>query len=841
MLGIGELIKHKKIEKKLTSHAKNSLVKALAIAKKEGSLEIENIHFLYSIYLEKGSAGQSILKDFSIKKADFGKILTLGGNKNHAKETGNPAPSAQFKHVFTRAFALAKELNYSYVGTEHFLCSILTSPDKKIKAFLNPVKNEKIEQLPKIISQSSQLVDFSGFLDESAPYPAIPPFWPKEIIKKPKNFPKETPYLNKFCLNLNEEIKKRKENVIGREKETERMMGILGRKNKNNPLLIGPPGVGKTALVWKMAELLNQNDVPKYLSGKTIMGLDVASLVAGTGFRGEFEMRLKEIIKELAENRHIILFIDELHSIIGAGNISGSLDLANIIKPALSRGDIQIIGATTQKEYKKHIEKDPALERRFQPIAVKEPTLAEAREILLGIKSSYELFHNVSIPDSSIDLCIQLSSRYIRDRFLPDKAIDVLDEAASNFRIQNKMTSLEQKVAQLEQEKKFIQGRKEECILQENYEKAINLRTQEKKLAEKIEFLKSQPVNSGKEIAVIGSRDIIKTVAKISGIPEDKLSRTSNKKIKDVAKILNSQIIGQREAIKNISNVLLKSQFGLSSPDRPLGSFLFLGPSGVGKTHAAKVLAREFFYDPKSLVRFDMSEFMERHSVSALIGSPAGYVGYGEGGRLTEKIRQNPYSVVLFDEIEKAHGDVFNVLLQILEDGILTDAEGIVVSFKNTIIVLTTNIGTEEFNAVSPGLLGFKTGHRDVEVPDKMNDVKRRVLEELEDRMRLELLNRLDHIVVFNPLSRSDIKKITDFELENLKERMEKQGLKLNIASEATRIIAKNSLSKDQGARLVRKNISEMIENKIAEMMVREKIKKNTITIGISNGKIKLK
>jgi ATP-dependent Clp protease ATP-binding subunit ClpC len=612
------------------------------------------------------------------------------------------------------------------------------------------------------------------------------------------------------------------------------MISILGRKKKNNPLLLGLPGVGKTALAWKLAHLINDGEVPDFLHEKIILNLDLAALVAGTGFRGEFEMRLKEILKELEENKKFILFIDEIHNIIGAGNTSGSLDLANILKPALSRSDIQVIGATTQKEFKKHIEKDAALERRFQPIHISEPNQEETKQILEGIKEEYEEFHNVFVSPEALALCVDLSNRYIRDRYQPDKAIDVLDEAAANVRSFSKPSPIEKKLFALSQENRKLVSQKEILIQKEKFGEALDIRKKEKELIEQINFLRSHsPI---KEKIVISENDIISTIARTSGIPMEKISRSRDKKISGIFRTLSSAIVGQDEAVQKISDAIIRSQLEISNPDRPLGSFLFLGPSGVGKTYTAKMIARDFFGDTKSLIRFDMSEFMERHSVSALIGSPSGYVGYGEGGRLTEKVRQNPYSLVLFDEIEKAHSDVFNLLLQILEEGVLTDAEGTQVSFKNTIIVLTSNIGTDEFNSVIPGPLGFKNGEEIRK--NKTKIIRDNVMTELEDRMRPELINRLDQTIVFNDLSGPDLEKIALKELAGLKERMSKLGYTLEIKPGVEKILAQKSTSKNQGARLVKKNISELVENKIAWMMMEDKIKNNKINIAAKNGKL---
>jgi ATP-dependent Clp protease ATP-binding subunit ClpC len=571
------------------------------------------------------------------------------------------------------------------------------------------------------------------------------------------------------------------------------------------------------------------------------MNLDVAGLIAGTNFRGEFETRLKEILKEASANRQIIIFIDEIHTIVGAGNVPGGLDLANILKPALARGEIQIIGATTLGEYKKYIEKDAALERRFQSVYVKEPSQEESYKILFGIKKNYEQFHNVFLSDEALKLAVDLSVQYIQNRFLPDKAIDIIDETAAFVRSHDRVSDFTREIKELERKQTALFSEKENLVSRENYEQAIKLRGQEKILEEKINFLQKQQARAEKKHAInITSSDIIDTVSKISGIPVEKLSQAKNQKIKNIQKNLASLIIGQNEAIKKLTHTLLRSQSGISNPDRPLGSFLFLGPTGVGKTLTAKILAQEFFGDSQSLVRIDMSELMERHSVASLIGSPAGYIGYGEGGNLTEKIRRNPYSVVLFDEIEKAHPDVFNILLQILEDGLLTDAEGLSVSFKNTIVIMTSNIGTEDFARAS-GQIGFHYAKKNEQVSPEIEQIKETVLKELREKMKPELLNRLDYILVFKALDKMAIKKIVELELAKLAKRIFRQGLRLKYDSALVKFISEKSLSKNQGARLIRKNIQELLETPIAEMLVYEKVKNNQLSASIIKKKIVLK
>ncbi|HDH07712.1 MAG TPA: ATP-dependent Clp protease ATP-binding subunit, partial [Candidatus Moranbacteria bacterium] len=570
---------------------------------------------------------------------------------------------------------------------------------------------------------------------------------------------------------------------------------------------------------------------------KKILLLDIALAVAGTSYRGEFEARLKEIIKEATENKDVILFIDEIHNIVGAGNANGGLDAANILKPALSRGDVQCIGATTLGEYKKHIEKDPALERRLQPVKIAEPSVDDTREIIEGIKSSYEKFHNIAISREATDYALDLSVRYVQDRFLPDKTLDVIDETASYVRNKNKISDFSKEIKKMETEKEKIHQRKNDLINDEKYEEAVKLREEEKRFKNKLGILrKKQAEIESQNPVIITSFDIATIVSQMTGLPLEKLSRKHSEKIDGLEKRLNSQIVGQGEAIGKLVNAIYRSQSGISNPDRPLGSFLFLGPTGVGKTLTAKILAQDFFENPDSLIRIDMSEFMERHSVAQMIGAPAGYVGYGEGGKLTEKVRRNPYSLVLFDEIEKAHPDVFNILLQILEDGCLTDAEGRQINFKNTLIILTSNMGTAKFT--DSAKIGFESKSSDKEIHNQFDAIKNKVLEDLKKQIKPEFLNRLDNIVVFNALGAKEIRKIVRLELNKLKKRLKDHGLILSCPAKVMNLISKKSVAFDQGARLVRKNVQEMIENEIAKMVVDKETKNNKIGLDIKREKI---
>lgn len=820
---------------KLTKHAKKALLEADAIAKKFDYQAVNELHLLYAIYLERGSLGSNILKEIHITEKNLRQALDSQIAFRNSLPKDHPSHTKNiFGKLLSRAYITAKDFNYSYVGTEHLLYAIVRSQSRNIMQAVSESKMKSIVKSINSFFNPDQFLDLPRIFD-------IP-----EIIQNKKKQPKSsaTPFIDRFCLNINKEAQDRNEIIVGREKEIDRMINILGRKNKNNPLLVGDPGVGKTALISGLAQRINSSSVPHFLFHKKIMNLDISQLVAGAGLRGEFENRLKEIIKEAAQEKNIILFIDEIHTIIGAGNVQGGLDLANILKPALARGDIQIIGATTFSEYKKHIEKDAALERRFQTVHIGEPSISETEEILSGIRKSYEDFHNVAISDEAIRGAAALSARYIQNRFLPDKAIDVIDETAARIRSEKKLPSRMQidflhEISELENQKKSLLAEKEHLVALEKYAQAVSLREEEKALDENIKTLQEKHLARKKENPLpIGILDVMETIAQISKIPLEKIAREKNAKIKNIQKVLEKQIIGQKEAVEKVARVLLRSQAGIANPDRPLGSFLFLGPTGVGKTFLSNLLAENFFAGKKSLVRIDMSELSERHSISSLIGSPAGYVGYGEGGRLTEKVRRNPHSVVLFDEIEKAHPDVFNILLQILEDGILTDAEGTRVDFKNTIVILTSNIGTNDFTNASQ--IGFGAEEQKKDLHKKFNEIKDSSLSELEKRIRPELLNRLDHILVFNSLGEKEIEKITQNEIAKLARRVLEQKIKLDVDKNAAALIAQKSLAFNQGARLVRKNIQELLENPIAEMIVYDKVANEKVSVNVKNGEIKL-
>ncbi len=844
------------IFKKMTTHAKHSFSEAENLAIFYGSKTVNPEHLLFAIFLEKGSLGSNILKDSGIKRPFFD--IALGNaSKNTKRKISKINTSESLKNIVTKAYVLASKFKYPYVGTEHLAFSIMEKPNNFVKEILQlatkhrkntPKKTISRKTLKQSDNNSSKInsgikinsLD-KNVLNELLSSLGLPNFNSPLNSKSPDN--DGTSALDYFCINLNEKVRHSDYLIIGRDKELEQTAISLGRKDKNNPLLIGEPGVGKTALIEGLAKKINSGNVPRHLLNKKILSLDMALVVAGTSFRGEFEQRLKDILVEASRNKDVILFIDEIHSIIGAGNTSGSLDAANILKPALTQGEIQCIGATTLTEYKKYIEKDSALERRFQTIIVAEPSKKETEKILLGIKKNYEKFHNVSIKNEAVLQAVTLSSRYIQDRSQPDKSIDLIDETSSRIRNSKSSSKLLRMIDGIEKELEKISMKKNNLINKEKYDDALKLRNSEKKFLEKISHLKKkQKKIEQSNPAIITAIDITETISIITKIPLSKLLFQTSNKIIGINRRLNLQIVGQKNATKKISETILRSQTGVSDNTKPIGSFLFLGPSGVGKTLTAKTLAKEFFGSSNALLKIDMSEFMERHSISQLLGAPAGYIGYGEGGKLTEQIRRQPYSLVLFDEIEKAHPDVFNLLLQILEDGILTDAEGRKINFRNTIIVLTSNIGTSEFTRISD--IGFdfeKVTRQKKSLREKFENIKEKVLQELRQKVKPEILNRLDHIIIFNMLSRNELKRITTLELKQLQKRLLKRSIDFNYSKKLTNFIAEKSSSDYKGARYIQKNIRNLVENKIAEEIVKNNSSKNKIFLDIKDNKIEIK
>lgn len=722
------------------------------------------------------------------------------------------------KRVIELALDEARQLGHNYVGTEHLLLGLIREGEGVAAQVL---KNLGID----LESARKQVFNLLGG-NVNAGYGG------------PKGGSTKTQTLNQFGRDLNEFAKIGKlDPVIGREKEIERVIQVLSRRTKNNPVLIGEPGVGKTAIVEGLAQKIVDGNVPEILKNKRVVTLDMGSMVAGSKYRGEFEERMKKVLEEIRKAGDVILFIDELHTLIGAGAAEGAIDAANILKPALARGELQCVGATTLDEYRKHVEKDAALERRFQPIIVGEPTREESVQILLGLRDRYEAHHRVKITDEAIQAAVDLSDRFISDRYLPDKAIDLMDEASSKVRLKTTITPPNLK--ELEDRILQVQKEKEAAIGNEEFEKAAGLRDEEQKLRAQLEADKNQWKNQqGRLESTVTDEDVAEVVASWTGIPVTKLQEGESERLLHLEEILHQRVIGQNEAIDAVSQAVRRTRAGLKDPKRPIGSFVFLGPTGVGKTELARALAEALFGDENAMIRVDMSEYMERHTVSRLVGAPPGYVGFEEGGQLTEKIRRKPYSVILLDEVEKAHPEVFNILLQILEDGRLTDAQGRMVNFKNTVIIMTSNVGANLIER--SGKIGFKI--RDEEENGNVNyeQMKERVLEELKRTFRPEFLNRIDDIIVFHPLTKDELHQIIELMLKNLRNQLAEKGFDFEITPAAKEKIYKEGYDPLFGARPLRRAIQRLVENPMADEILRGKFKEgDQITVDAENDELK--
>ena len=684
----------------------------------------------------------------------------------------------------------------SYVSVEHILAALLKEEDSYAVKYINELGTDSQRILDDLITDLS-----SNSYDSN-----------QQSGSKKKGKSK-TPTLDEFGKNLTELAKQGKiDPVIGREKEIKRVIQILSRRNKNNPCLIGEPGVGKTAIAEGLALKIVNGEVPEMLANKTIYSLDLTSMVAGTKYRGDFEERIKKAMDEVKDNKDVILFIDEIHNIMGAGAAEGAVDAANILKPSLARGEIQVIGATTISEYRKNIEKDAALERRFQPVTVGEPTEEETVEILKGLRDKYEAHHKVKITDEAIESAVKLSSRYINDRFLPDKAIDLIDEAASVVRL-NAYT-LPQNLKDMEDEIKRLNAEKQDAVNNQKFEDAAKFRDKANELTKLLDDEKSKWRNSSNhDVKAVSSDEIAQVVSSWTGVPVSQLTKEESERLLNMDNILHERIVGQDKAVSALSKAIRRGRVGLKNPNRPIGSFIFLGPTGVGKTELCKSLAEAMFGDENAIIKLDMSEYMEKHTVSKLIGAPPGYVGFDEGGQLTEKIRRKPYSVVLFDEIEKAHPDVFNMLLQILEDGVLTDSQGRKVSFKNAIIIMTSNVGASKITDEKLAL-GF------VQEDGKKLSIEDLVMPDLKKTFKPEFLNRLDDIIVFNQLEQSDIEEIAKRMLKSLQKRTHDLGIELDFTDAAISELAKEGFDKTYGARPLRRAIQSKIEDKLSELIL---------------------
>lgn len=705
------------------------------------------------------------------------------------------------KRVLELSWDEARQLGHNYIGTEHLLLGLIREGEgvaarvlENLGVDLNKIRSNVIKMLGETKTATTAGVSSSSASSSSS--------------GKTK-----TPSLDEYGTNITQAAQEQRlDPVVGREKEIERVIQILARRTKNNPVLIGEPGVGKTAVAQGLAQKIVNGDIPEILENKRIVQLDMGLLVAGTKYRGEFEERIKKIIDEIRTAGDVILIIDEMHTLIGAGAAEGAIDAANILKPVLSRGEMQVIGATTLDEYRKHVEKDPALERRFQPVYIDQPSVDETIQIIQGLKSKYEDHHRLNISDEAIVASAKLADKYITDRFLPDKAIDIIDEASSKVRLSASVLPPEGK--ELEKELKAIIKNKEDAIRNQQFEEASSLRDEEAELKEKIREM-SQGWKEEQEAnkATVTAEDVAQVVATMTGIPVTKLTEGEGERLLKLEETLHNRVIGQHEAIVSISKAIRRARVGLKAPNRPVGSFIFSGPTGVGKTELAKALSESVFGSEESMIRVDMSEFMEKHSTSKLIGSPPGYVGYDEGGNLTETVRKKPYSVILFDEIEKAHPDVFNLMLQILDDGRLTDSRGRFINFKNTIIIMTSNVGASLIQSSSS--LGFAVAED--EKKNKYEKLKDTVNEEMKKAFRPEFLNRIDDIIVFAHLEKEEVRKIADIMLKDLFKRLGEQEINIQVADEVKDYLAKEGYSENYGARPLRRLIQKKIEDPIAE------------------------
>lgn len=807
--------------KHLTNNALLSLKHADAIARSFGSAYVGTEHLLLGLLAQESSMGAKLLENVGVTLDRARLVLNLTP-KAFVINMGAKGLSETAKLTLRTAYDIAQDYSQEFCGTEHILYSILNQKNARATKLLRDM-NVDIDALTRELEQflSRQQYEEQGDADMT----------PGQRVKRGKKTA-----LDYFGTDLTALARDGKlDPVVGRETEIGRVVTILNRRMKNNPVLIGEPGVGKTAIVEGLAQRIVSEDVPDSLLNKRIIMIDLAGMIAGTKYRGEFEDRLKKVMAELEKDKKTIAFVDEMHLIVGAGAAEGAMDAGNILKPALSRGKIQFIGATTTSEYSKHIEKDAALERRFQPIQVPETTPAETLAILKGLRKHYEEFHGVKISDEVLADAVMLSKRYIQDRFLPDKALDLLDEASAHIRVQKVRTSPE--IRKLHKELQLVNMRKDEASDNEDYQLAAHFKTRASQITEELNKLEAS-IKKDKALTLT-SEDLADVVSRITGVPVKKVIRSEAKYLLQLEKVLGKYIIGQEEAVSAVARAIRRNRSGIGSEKRPIGSFIFLGPTGVGKTELARVLAREFFGSENSLVKIDMSEFGEHHNVSRLVGAPAGYVGYDDGGQLTDKIRRQPYSVVLFDEIEKAHPDVFHMMLQILEDGNLTDAKGRKIDFTNTIVIMTSNVGADKLQKEAS--LGFHvqntTGEKKLDELHAQNESK--VQDELKKLMRPELLNRIDKVIVFHALTKKDIRRIIDLQIDELKTRLRKKGLGLTLTPKAKQYLLEHGYDVHNGVRPLRRLIQDTIEDKMAlEVLDEHYAKGDIIQVATKNGEL---
>ena len=851
---------------KFSENAKKALLFAESVAKKANSTYIGTEHILLGILAKKNCSGALVLQHFGVTLENVQLVLeNVGTVKLGAESEPGEKLSRYAKKTLEEAIALAYKLGHAEINTSHILYALCTQRETAATVILENMKinlNDVLEFIQTQLKQggtpgvAGPNILFQGPIPGQPTQPGQPGQNPLEnfmnglqglIINaqmqqqggQPPQMaetftgvpgkenthkkPSKTPALDYFTTDFTQMAKDGKlDPVIGRKKEIERIVAILNRKTKNNPVLVGEPGVGKTAIAEGLAQRIVSRDVPLGMLDKRVLELDMTALVAGTKYRGEFEERMKRVIDEAAQaENEVILFIDELHTVIGAGGAEGSLDAANILKPALARGRVQVIGSTTLNEYQKHVEKDKALERRFQKIMVDEPSEVDAIEILKGLRKSYEDFHGIKIDDDAIVTAVELSKRYVSDRFLPDKAIDVLDEACSLMGLQTNGNIEE--IEKLEAQLSKIIKNKEAAVYQQDYEKASRLRAKELEMKEKIREAKKQEVPEEQKPHVNGEH-IAEAIARATGIPASRMLKSDIDKLKNIEKTLAKRIVGQEEAVHAIAQSIRRSRMNIGDEKRPIGCFLFLGPTGVGKTELVKVLAEEFYGTQDAMIKVDMSEFMERHNVSRLTGTTAGYVGYEEGGQLTEAVRNRPYSVILFDEIEKAHRDVQNILLQIMEDGQLTDGKGRKISFKNTIIIMTSNIGAERLTNKAAAI-GFEINKDQLKKEEEaFEQAKEVIMKEVKEAFSPEFINRLDQLIVFRPLTHEHVKEIVKLHLGKLQKRLQKRDITIDVGAKALEYLATKSYDPAYGARPVRRTIQDLIENELSSKLLENEI-----------------
>ena len=814
---------------RFTQRAQSALTKAQEAAQEMGHSYVGTEHILLGIARESEGLGAKVLHDNGLDEELITELIE--------KFVGRGAPgipaqglTPNAKRVVELAIMCANQLGHSFIGTEHLLMALLREPDCAATRLIASTGAD----VNKLYTDIVDIFRSSDYRPQQGQ--------PTQAASAGRSGGKgksDTKTLDQFSRDLNKAAQNGElDPVIGREKEIQRVIQILSRRTKNNPVLIGEPGVGKTAIAEGLAQLIVAGDVPEDLRDKRVVSLDLTGMLAGTKYRGDFEERIKAAIQEAHKAGNVILFIDELHTIIGAGAAEGAIDAANIIKPALGRGEIQVVGATTLNEYRKHIEKDAALERRFQPVMVEEPSPEESVEIIKGLRDKYEAHHKLTITDEAIEAAVTMSGRYINDRFLPDKAIDLMDEACSRVRMKtltppNDLKDIEKRIDALVNEK-------EAAINAQDYERAAKLRDEEKAVRDELDEARKKwddsraGQRSGKSV---GAEDIAEVVSGWTGIPVTSLTETESERLLKMEEILHRRVIGQDEAVSAVSRAIRRGRVGLKDPKRPVGSFLFLGPTGVGKTELCKALAEAVFGDENAMIRIDMSEYMEKHTVSKLIGSPPGYVGYDEGGQLTEKVRRKPYSVILFDEIEKAHEDVFNVMLQIMDDGVLTDSQGRKVDFKNTIIVMTSNIGARNITDRQKKL-GF-AGADEGNGVKSVEEIRELVMKDLKNTFRPEFLNRIDDIIVFSQLTREDIRQIASHMIATVAERLKGLGIGLTVMDEALDKLAEEGFDPVYGARPLRRKIQSALEDQVAEKMLDGTLKDgDTARATLENDKI---